>query len=63
VERGDPTSEEIAALVVALAGRARAVPAQPAGPRLVTRWRAGALPGPPLRPGPGAWRASALPMR
>jgi hypothetical protein len=63
IERGDPTSEDLAALVVALVGRARAAAAQPDRSGPAARWRASGLPGAALRPGPNAWRASALPVR
>jgi hypothetical protein len=60
VVRGDPTPEEIAALVAVLTARARA--AAGPGPERRSAW---ADPGRRLRPGlhhgPGAWRASALP--
>jgi Acyl-CoA carboxylase epsilon subunit len=61
VVRGNPTADEVAALVgVLLLGRpAAAEPAPPAGP--VSRWRVSGRPTLPLRPGPGAWRASARP--
>ena len=61
VVRGDPTPEEIAALVAVLTARARAV-ARPA-----PRERRSAWSDPsrrlrrPLAHGPGAWRTSALP--
>ncbi|OLT12182.1 acetyl-CoA carboxylase biotin carboxyl carrier protein subunit [Pseudonocardia sp. CNS-139] len=59
VVRGGPTDDEVAALAVVLAARAAARPAAPAAPDRwsdpATRLRV------PLRPGPGAWRASALP--
>jgi hypothetical protein len=60
VVRGGPTDEEVAALTVVLA----AVAAREQAPEQVvrgrwsdpaTRFRA------PLRPGPGAWKTSALP--
>ncbi|WP_442875661.1 acyl-CoA carboxylase subunit epsilon [Actinoallomurus sp. NBC_01490] len=63
VVRGDPTPEEIAALVAVLTARARAAAAPPA-PRPRSAWS-----DPsrrlrrPLPHGPGAWRASALPDR
>jgi hypothetical protein len=58
VVRGTPTAEELAALVGVLLGRpTTAAPAPAAAP---SRWRASALPGVPLRAGPGAWRASGL---
>jgi Acyl-CoA carboxylase epsilon subunit len=65
--RGDPSPEELAAVVAVLArlaaqaGTALALP--PAG----TRWTRSGRPGfgyrdgRPARPGPGAWRGSALP--
>jgi hypothetical protein len=61
VIRGDPTPEEVAALVAVLVPRVhgRAVPAEPT-PR-PSRWQASARPANPQRPGPDAWRASALP--
>ncbi|GII21153.1 acyl-CoA carboxylase subunit epsilon [Planosporangium mesophilum] len=58
VVRGTPTPEELAALVGVLLRRPAAVPEAPA---TRSRWRASALPGVPLRSGPGAWRASGLP--
>jgi Acyl-CoA carboxylase epsilon subunit len=58
---GTPTAEELAALVGALFSRR--VPAAAAGPALPSRWRVSALPGVPLRAGPGAWQASGLPTR
>lgn len=60
VVRGDPTPEEVAALVVALTGAAAAPTAGPA--RRDPGWgdRASLLHR-PLYPGPGAWRASGLP--
>jgi acyl-CoA carboxylase epsilon subunit len=62
VTAGQPTPEETAAVVVvlaALAGRG-GPPAAPAPPP--SRWSAPAeLVRAPLVPGPGAWRASALP--
>lgn len=60
VVRGDPSDEEIAALTAVLAGLAGNGEPAEALPR--SRWasREAALRR-PLRPGPGAWRASALP--
>jgi hypothetical protein len=61
VVRGDASPEELAALVAVLAARGsgEAAPEEPARPR----WGA---PGTglrrPVQPGPGAWRASALPQ-
>ena len=59
VVRGEPTAEELAALVAVVAARA-AVAAPP--PRVRSAWadpsrRLGLT----SRPGPGAWRRSALP--
>ena len=62
VVKGEPTPEELAALVTVIAARssAAAVPAtQPERPsNWATYWRNA---GQPLRPGPGQWRASAHP--
>jgi len=60
VVRGQPTAEELAALVSVLAARAAA------SARPERRWRSGwadptTQPRAPLRPGPLAWRRSALP--
>jgi len=65
VERGNPTDEEIAALVAVLLRRS-ASPAEsepPAGSRWAMSARPGyaARDGRPARPGPHGWRASALP--
>lgn len=66
VVRGDPTPEEVAALVAVLTARAAAA-REGAGERRASRWadRSRLLRGPAaeaLRPrGPGAWRASGLP--
>ncbi|HTK64254.1 MAG TPA: acyl-CoA carboxylase subunit epsilon [Pseudonocardia sp.] len=61
VVRGDPTPEEIAALVAVLTARARTAAAPPA-PRRRSAW---ADPSRRLRRtlphGPGAWRTSSLP--
>ncbi|MFF5258705.1 acyl-CoA carboxylase subunit epsilon [Actinomadura viridis] len=68
IVRGDPTPEEIAALVAVLTARAQAhAAASTAGPSTPSRWadRSRLTRGPVsegLRPrGPGAWRASAYP--
>ncbi|MFF5990346.1 acyl-CoA carboxylase subunit epsilon [Prauserella flavalba] len=61
VVRGNPDDAEIAALTAVLAGLASAStepPEQPARSRWADR---AALVRAPLRPGQGAWRASALP--
>jgi hypothetical protein len=60
VTRGVPTDDELAALVVVLAGS----PARPAnrGGTVQSSWSARSrMLRAPVRPGPGAWRASALP--
>jgi acyl-CoA carboxylase epsilon subunit len=60
VTRGVPTDDELAALVVVLTGR----PAGPAsrGGAVQPSWSAKSrMLRAPVRPGPGAWRASALP--
>ncbi|WP_432488292.1 acyl-CoA carboxylase subunit epsilon [Kineococcus esterisolvens] len=63
IERGHPEPEELAALTVVLT-RLAAAPAAPAAPQPLpaSRWadRRRAL-GLAPEPGPGAWRASALP--
>ena len=58
VVRGNPSAEQLAALVAVVAARASAAadaepPARPLWGRPVLR--------PVLTPGPGAWRASGLP--
>jgi len=59
VVKGDATPEEIAALVAVISARAAAAPAAPA--RRTSAWTdRSRLVRRPLRPGPGAWRASAL---
>jgi hypothetical protein len=61
VVKGDPGDEELAALVAVVAATAAARVASP-GPAPRSQWSA---PGrghrPPLAPGRGGWRASALP--
>ena len=60
IVRGEPSDEEIAALVAVLAALANTAAAERPAPR--SAW---ADPGhrlrTPLHPGPGAWRNSALP--
>ncbi len=57
--RGEPTPEELAAVVTVLSARGGAAAPPPArAPRSL--WAAPVLRA-PLVPGPGAWRASALP--
>ncbi len=58
VVRGDPSSEELAALVAVLAARASGVDEPARRPRPL--WGRPVL-RPSLTPGPGAWRASGLP--
>ncbi|MFC4910565.1 acyl-CoA carboxylase subunit epsilon [Actinomadura gamaensis] len=67
VVRGEPSAEEVAALVAVLTARAQAAAAArdgSSGGRPPSRWadrsRLTRTPA-PVRPGPGAWRASALP--
>jgi Acyl-CoA carboxylase epsilon subunit len=58
VVRGEPTAEELAALVAVLAAR----PAGPPPARLRSAWADPArLLGLTHRPGPAGWRRSALP--
>jgi Acyl-CoA carboxylase epsilon subunit len=61
VVKGDPTPEELAALVTVVAARAAAPAAAPEPQRAsnwATYWRNART---PFRPGPGQWRASAHP--
>lgn len=62
VVRGDPAPEEIAALVAVLVSRSAERDARSRVRSAQNFWadRAGQLRR-PLRPGPGAWRRSALP--
>ena len=63
VVRGEPDAAELAAVIVVLTGRAsRPGPSRP-GPQWPRRgWSApAAMMRPQPTPGPGAWRASALP--
>jgi len=60
VVRGNPTPEEIAALVAVLVARRGDGGAEPAPSRSAWADRSRALRR-PLYPGPGAWRCSALP--
>ena len=60
VIRGDASPEEIAALVAVLLSRP--ADAEPASRRVPSAWAdRSRLLRRPLRPGPGAWRSSALP--
>lgn len=60
VVRGDPTPEEVAAVVSVVSARLAAAGSEETErPRTwAAYWRSVRQ---PLRPGPGAWRASALP--
>ena len=58
VVEGDPTDEELAAIIAVLIGQLRAAP-EPAPPPAASGWSAywrGVRA--PLAPGPGSWRAS-----
>jgi len=60
VVRGEPSAEELAALVAVVAARAAADPGE--RPRRRTAWNDPArLTRGPIHPGPDGWRASALP--
>jgi hypothetical protein len=64
VVRGEPTAEELAALVAVVAARATSAAAEQTARRTAprSRWNDPArLTRPPILPGPGGWRASALP--
>lgn len=62
VVRGEPTPEELAALVAVVASRAAALVVADGTPAGRTGWSArGRLVRAPLHAGPGAWQASALP--
>jgi hypothetical protein len=62
VVRGEPTSEELAALVTVLAARAAAAAAEPPPAEPESAWRdRSRYVRQTLPHGPGAWRASALP--
>ena len=58
VVRGNPTPEELAALIAVVSTRGGVVVEEPPAPRSL--WAAPVL-RKPLSPGPGAWRASSLP--
>lgn len=59
VVKGDPTPEELAALVAVVSAKAAEAGAEPERPsNWAAYWRRVRT---PLRPGRGAWRASALP--
>ncbi|HEY9336850.1 MAG TPA: acyl-CoA carboxylase subunit epsilon [Kribbella sp.] len=61
IVKGDPTPEELAALITVIAARAAAPAAEPETDRASnwsTYWRNART---PFHPGPGQWRASAHP--
>jgi len=60
VVKGNPTDDELAALVAVISAKAAAPPGADAEPpsNWAAYWRRVRT---PLRPGRGAWRASALP--
>lgn len=61
IVRGNPSAEQVAALVAVLAARARPAAASPAR-NVRSEWSARSrLLRAPLVRGPGGWRASALP--
>jgi hypothetical protein len=62
IVKGNPTEQEIAALVAVVFGRAAPVSSPGAPPAIRSEWSARSrLLRPPLHRGSGAWRASALP--
>jgi hypothetical protein len=62
IVRGNPTAEQIAAVVTVLSARLRAGDGTRAGRATRSRWSARSRQlRAPLQRGPGAWRASALP--
>jgi hypothetical protein len=61
IVKGDPTPEELAALITVLAARSTTAPAADESERAgnwATYWRNART---PFHPGPGQWRASAHP--
>jgi hypothetical protein len=60
VVRGEPSDEELAALTAVVAAAASQPAPEPPAPRSAWADPAHRLRA-PLRPGPGAWRVSALP--
>jgi hypothetical protein len=62
IVRGHPSAEQIAAVVAVLSARLQPGDATTAGQATRSRWSARSRQlRAPLLPGPGAWRASALP--
>jgi hypothetical protein len=62
VLRGEPTPEELAAVIVVLTARSSGTDRAPARQRPGSAWTAKSrMLRPPLTAAPGAWRASGLP--
>lgn len=61
IVKGDATPEEIAALIAVVSARAAGGAAAPPARRRSAWTDRSRLARRPLRPGPGAWKASALP--
>ncbi|MFE3202636.1 acyl-CoA carboxylase subunit epsilon [Embleya sp. NPDC055664] len=62
VVRGEPTPEELAVIVTVVAAKASGGGAPAPAPAAPSQWNDPArLVRRPLRPGPGAWQASAWP--
>jgi hypothetical protein len=63
VERGNPTPEELAAVVALVQARATASSTVAGDPRSLDEWAdpARTVPQPMLRPSPGSWRATYWP--
>ncbi|MFE0625504.1 acyl-CoA carboxylase subunit epsilon [Streptomyces sp. NPDC058864] len=63
VERGNPTPEELAAVVALVQARAAAAAGPADGPRAADEWASPArnVPGRMLRPAPVSWRSSYWP--
>jgi hypothetical protein len=62
IVRGEPTAEEITALIAVLRARARAAGGAGRAAKRPSAWAdRSRLVRRPLAPGPGAWRSSALP--
>lgn len=61
VVRGDATAEEVAAVLAVIAAAAAAAPAPPETRKTSAWTNKTRLVRRPMRPGPGTWRASALP--
>ncbi|MEV8373657.1 acyl-CoA carboxylase subunit epsilon [Kribbella sp. NPDC056861] len=62
IAKGDPTPEELAALIAVVSARAAATPAATSGPTTASNWASyWRNHTRPLHPGPGRWKASAHP--